>query len=234
MSKPPEHDDDDQIFSGPALGEDGALSTPGHSRRLAPLSPPGPPPPQLDPVFDQAAVAPVNPKFAEAPPLQLANIELGRELRPPPLDPPPPPVRANPGERLVHGFLRGWSAVRLVLVLVAVGIALWEAGQHGLPALHLPELGWLRAREAPREREQEPVPEKRVGTPAPSLLVLSEPSGAKVLVGGQEVGVTPWAGDNVWPSGPLHVEVRKAGYRPWSGTIEGGQQRTVQATLRRR
>ena len=68
-----------------------------------------------------------------------------------------------------------------------------------------------------------------MGTPAPSLLVLSEPSGATVLVGGAEVGKTPWAGDNVWPKGPLRIEVRKPGYRSWETTVEGGAERTVDA-----
>jgi hypothetical protein len=84
------------------------------------------------------------------------------------------------------------------------------------------------------EPKKEEVKEKRVGTPAPTLLVLSEPSGATVLVGGREVGVTPWAGDNVWPKEPLRVEVRKSGYRPWVGLTMGGQQATLEATLRRR
>jgi hypothetical protein len=62
----------------------------------------------------------------------------------------------------------------------------------------------------------------------------SQPTGATVLVGGAVVGITPWAGDNVWPKGPLRVEVRKAGYRSWEATVEGGVEQTVEATLRRR
>ena len=76
---------------------------------------------------------------------------------------------------------------------------------------------------------------KRQGTPAPTLLVLSDPSGATVLVAGTEVGVTPWAGDNVWPSKePLRVEVRKAGYKPWMGLTQGGKQAMLEADLKKR
>jgi len=84
-------------------------------------------------------------------------------------------------------------------------------------------------------KKQEEVTEKREGTPAPTLLVLSDPAGATVLVGGTEVGVTPWAGDNVWPTKePLRVEVRKAGYRSWVGLTQGGQQATLEANLKKR
>ena len=83
-------------------------------------------------------------------------------------------------------------------------------------------------------KKEEEVKEKRVGTPAPTLLVLSEPAGATVLVGGTEVGITPWAGDNVWSKEPLRVEVRKVGYKPWIGLTMGGQQATLEATLKKR
>jgi hypothetical protein len=95
--------------------------------------------------------------------------------------------------------------------------------------------GTARPGEVGKGKESESTAkEKRVGTPAPSLLVLSDPSGATVLVGGAEVGKTPWAGDNVWPKGPLRIELRKPGYRSWETTVEGGAERTVDTTLRRR
>jgi hypothetical protein len=85
---------------------------------------------------------------------------------------------------------------------------------------------------APGAKEEERP--KRVGTPAPTLFVMSDPSGGKVFVGGVEVGVTPWAGDNVWPEQPLKIEVRMAGYKPWVGMTVGGKQATLEAELRRR
>ncbi len=111
-------------------------------------------------------------------------------------------------------------------MVVAAG---WVAMNGKLPAFKGLSLDFLKS-SGPKEAE----PPKRVGTPAPTLLVLSEPSGATVLVGGTEVGVTPWAGDNVWPKEPLRIEVRKAGYKPWEGVTMGGKQDTLQANLRRR
>jgi len=81
---------------------------------------------------------------------------------------------------------------------------------------------------------KEEEPPKRDAVSSPSLFILSEPSGAKVFVGGVEVGVTPWGGDNVWPEQPLKIEVRMAGYKPWVGTAMGGKQATLRAELKRR
>ena len=269
MSEP--GDDDDQIFSGPALGEDGALRLrdtqpmflkipplpggeipPSPGGEIAPSPgeeippPPGarppaaqPPSPILEPLFDNALVPKSH--FAEAPPLQHASLELAeRPPRPPPdLAPMPVPDRPvyTPSPEF-HWFR--WFLVLALLAAVAGGVFIVTTARKTVDRLLAPGVldrlipGNARPGQAGQSRTGSEPAEKRVGTPAPSLLVLSQPTGATVLVGGAVVGATPWAGDNVWPKGPLRVEVRKAGYRSWEATVEGGVEQTVEATLRRR
>ncbi|MFP2913185.1 PEGA domain-containing protein, partial [Pyxidicoccus sp. 3LFB2] len=63
-----------------------------------------------------------------------------------------------------------------------------------------------------------------VPLPSPMLSVISNPSGATVLVEGKQVGTTPLAMDNLYPSDkPLTVQVRMKGYRTWKGTFRGGE-----------
>lgn len=61
-----------------------------------------------------------------------------------------------------------------------------------------------------------------------TVLITSEPSGAKVKIGESVVGVTPWAADNVW-SAPAPIVVEFPGFKPWKGTLEPGKD--VQLTL---
>jgi PEGA domain len=261
-------DDDDQIFTGPALGEDGALRLkdtqpmflkipPSPGGEIAP-SPGGeiPPPPgarppaaqprspMLEPLFDNALVPKSH--FAEAPPLQHGSLELAeRPPRPPPeFAPMPVPDRpVRPPSLEIHWFR--WFLVLALLAAVAGGVFVVTTARKTVDRLLAPGVlerlipGNARPGQAGKGPSgtgtDEAAPaEKRVGTPAPSLLVLSEPTGATVLIGGAVVGITPWAGDNVWPKGPLRVEVRKAGYRSWAAMVEGGVEQTVEATLRRR
>jgi len=164
-----------------------------------------------------------------------APVELA-ESRPPPMasdyvvPPPEKPVRYHaPDMRWGTWILRAAVVGVVVTGAWAVTTGRISVGK-GL------SLDLLRAdpkKADPKKNEE--IVEKRVGTPAPTLLVLSEPAGATVLVGGTEVGRTPWAGDNVWPSKePLRVEVRKAGYQSWIGMTMGGEQATLEATLRKR
>jgi eukaryotic-like serine/threonine-protein kinase len=258
MGEPGDDDDhnDDQIFSGPALGEDGALRlrdtqpmflkippSPGEEISPPPGAPPppaGPASPVLEPIFQQDLVPKSN--FQEAPPLQLASVELAERAPRPepdftPLPPPEKPLRP-PSPDIRWGR---WLLLLSLLAIVGGGIFIVTTARATVDKLlgaggldrFLPRP--TRPGEPAKPGEGEPgAKEKRVGTPAPSLLVLSEPSGATVLVGGAVVGTTPWAGDNVWPKGPLRVELRKPGYRAWETTVEGSAERTVDATLRRK
>ena len=229
MSQPPD-DEQDQIFSGKVLGDDGAL------RPAKPTaSPLGHEIPTLhedslvhDPAYEPTVIshsrgpAPLH-RRAPGPLIELA------ERPPPPMvsdfTPPPPekPLRITTPD---IAWSRWLFRAALLGMVVAAG---WVATSGKLPGLKGLSRDFLKSG-TPKDEG----PPKRVGTPAPTLLVLSEPSGATVLVGGAEVGVTPWAGDNVWPKEPLRIELRKAGYRPWEGITMGGKQDTLQATLRKR
>jgi eukaryotic-like serine/threonine-protein kinase len=61
----------------------------------------------------------------------------------------------------------------------------------------------------------------------------SEPSGARVIVAGQDLGVTPLSIDNDYPEAAIDVRMEKTGYRPWKGTFEGGKPQRVTAELKR-
>ena len=237
MSEPPD-EDDDQIFSGKALGEDGALKparpipllneVPSPSR-----SPPRSPAPQMpgaslldDPAYEPTVIS--VPSRVRDVADRTAPVELV-ETRPPPMASDYAPPRASsplsfgsPDIQWGKWILRG-----ALVAVVAAGA--WVVVTGKIP---LGKFSFDILRSGSSKKEE--VTEKRVGTPAPTLLVLSEPSGATVVIGGSEVGVTPWAGDNVWPKEPLKIEVRKAGYKPWVGMTMGGQQATMEANLKKR
>ncbi|NOK20468.1 serine/threonine-protein kinase [Corallococcus carmarthensis] len=72
-----------------------------------------------------------------------------------------------------------------------------------------------------------------LGAPTALLSIRSEPSGATVLVDGVEVGVTPLAMDNTYPSRSVTVQLKLRGYRAWTGSFMGGRKADVEAELRR-
>jgi serine/threonine-protein kinase len=231
MSQPPD-EEDDQIFSGKALGEDGALRPAADAPVLTEV----PETTQVqyaadlsfldDPAYEPTVIS-TPPRVRDVadrpPPVELA------EMRPPPTESDYVQPRKEKAVRYASPDTDWgrWMRRALVVGLLAAGV--WVLATVKLP-------GWkgLPFDLPGKDGKKEEVVEKHVPTPAPTLLVLSEPTGATVLVGGTEVGVTPWAGDNVWPSRePLRVEVRKAGYKPWVGLTMGGQPGTLQATLKK-
>ncbi|MCP3167673.1 protein kinase domain-containing protein [Myxococcus qinghaiensis] len=68
---------------------------------------------------------------------------------------------------------------------------------------------------------------------APVLMLMSEPSGATVLVDDKPVGTTPLALDNLYPAGPVSVQVRLKGYRTWKGTFPGAEAAQLDVKLQR-
>jgi PEGA domain-containing protein len=232
MSQPPD-EEEDQIFTGKVLGEDGALrpasGAPVLDRVTEPAQAPRAPGTSLldDPAYEPTVIStpPRMRDVADRP----SPVELAEMRAPPSVSDYVQPRREKATRYTSPDIDWGrWVRRALVVGVLAAGgwvlvtgkVALWKGFSFDL----LRKSG----------EKKEDVPEKRVGTPAPTLLVLSEPSGATVLVGGSEVGVTPWAGDNVWPSKePLRVEVRKAGYKPWVGVTMGGKQATLEATLKK-
>jgi hypothetical protein len=227
MSQPPD-EEDDQIFSGTALGEDGALR-PAKPIPLLNEIPRAPGESLLDDPAYEPTVISIPPQVRTVPD-RPERVELA-DRAPPPMESDFVPIRPEKPVRYSSPDLRWgrWILRAALLGLVVAGVWVVTAGR--LPIWKGFSFDLLRSGS---DKEKEEVKEKRVGTPAPTLLVLSDPAGATVLVGGTEVGITPWAGDNVWPKEPLRIEVRKAGYKPWVGLTMGGQQATLEATLRRR
>jgi hypothetical protein len=75
------------------------------------------------------------------------------------------------------------------------------------------------------------------GAPRPgprevSIEVVSRPTGARVLVDGQEVGITPLRVSGLAPGTHL-IRLEQAGYRPWTGTVDAsvGRVTRVSASL---
>jgi hypothetical protein len=232
MSQGPD-DEEDQIFSGKALTEEGALQ-PAKPIPLLNEVPATPSAPRMpgeslldDPAYEPTVIS--IPPRVRAVADRPAAVELA-ESRPPPMASDFVPPRPEKPIRFSSPDLHWgkWIFRLAVLALAIAGVLLVTTGKLALWKGFSLDL----LRSPPKGKEE--VTEKRVGTPAPTLLVLSEPAGATVLVAGTEVGVTPWAGDNVWPKEPLRIEVRKAGYKPWVGLTMGGQQATLEANLRKR
>jgi hypothetical protein len=137
---------------------------------------------------------------------QAAALEL--EARPPPAaaDYVPPPAPEKPGSRGGPG-LSPWP---ILLLLAALGGGAWYYffGRPKPPPAHAPA--------------------------AIVILIKSEPAGAEVSVEGTPVGVTPWAADNAWGAGPVHVTLTAPGYRAWTGTFPGAQPARLEAHLQRK
>jgi eukaryotic-like serine/threonine-protein kinase len=68
----------------------------------------------------------------------------------------------------------------------------------------------------------------------PSLSVVSQPAGARVLVEGVDQGQTPLVMDNTYPPGSVSVQLTLPGYKPWKGTFTGGTPATLDVRLQKR
>ena len=71
------------------------------------------------------------------------------------------------------------------------------------------------------------------GGRTPPLSIRSEPSGARVMVDGVDVGVTPLVMDNTYPARAIPVQLKLRGYRAWTGSFMGGMKADVDAELKR-
>jgi len=66
-----------------------------------------------------------------------------------------------------------------------------------------------------------------------SLTILSEPPGATVFVDNEELGRTPLLASNGFAKGArISVRMELAGYRSWSGTLDGGVNAKLSAVLK--
>jgi hypothetical protein len=64
------------------------------------------------------------------------------------------------------------------------------------------------------------------------LVIESTPPGAVITIAGQKAGVTPWAGDNVYPDGAV-VTLDLAGHVRWQGKLRANEAQTLDARLKR-
>jgi hypothetical protein len=159
--------------------------------------------------IEPESAAPVSPKEE---PLEL---EERAPVRP---SPPPGPYRAVPPD------LRRRLAVRLVIAAALLGAVLLASGLLASKVRRGPGADTVHA--------STPLDSLLGGGPKAPVVIDSDPPGATVRVGSEKVGVTPWAGDNVWV-GPTPVVVELPGYRAWRGTLQGGEEVHLNARLKR-
>jgi hypothetical protein len=67
----------------------------------------------------------------------------------------------------------------------------------------------------------------------PPMIISSVPTGAKVIIEGETVGETPWAGDNRWTASKVKIRLQAAGYKPWDGEFDGDRPVTLDVKLKR-
>lgn len=78
---------------------------------------------------------------------------------------------------------------------------------------------------------QRHVPEQLNGH-KPTMLIMSEPSGAAVRIGGKLVGQTPYAADNLY-TGTQQLELSLPGYASFKASFEGDSPVQLSATLKK-
>ncbi len=155
-------------------------------------------------------------ELPRAPSLELELVERGPKQYEPRVEsfrPEVPPPRRGRGLKVALGAL-GLGVALLATFLLAPRPLLARVGLDGLRG----------------EFDVGPLAFRRHSAP---LLVQSTPSGATVTIAGKVVGVTPWAGDNVWPhEAPITVSL--AGYSPWSATLREGVEQKLSVALKPR
>lgn len=66
-----------------------------------------------------------------------------------------------------------------------------------------------------------------------TVFISSEPEGATLKIAGQEVGQTPWAGDNLW-TGEVKYELSAPGHKSRWGTFRGHEDVKLSLKLARK
>lgn len=159
-------------------------------------------------------------------PLELAERAPRKEVPTAPRLEGDAPVLARAQPQRVRGTTTARRLVQGILTATVALILIMYAGPRYVPGL-------FRA-----PKKERPASERSIApsgsAPAGTLMVLSTPSGATVRVQGKVVGQTPLALDNHWTGAEVPVVVELAGYRPWRGSIQGGEAAHVNAELRRR
>ncbi len=208
VKTPPQASGPSGVFQpqGPQLDANGRLVAAGEP---PPASGATPPAPGFGSGTRELVLEPVA-ALAE----QGLELDLSERFVP---HPNPEPENAEPLSSPRRFPLRG---VIVVAILAAIGVGLW-LGRGSLKSSLAEVAGKLPG---------------AAGKAPPGAIVVtfeSEPSGARVVVAGQELGVTPLSVDNDYPEAAIDVRMEKAGYRPWRGTFDGGKAQRVNAKLSR-
>ncbi|WNG22399.1 protein kinase [Cystobacter fuscus] len=239
-SELPPEEDWDEVPGGPALNTSGQVvrtepeATPPLAWRCGHCHAPLPEDGARCPRCGQTQPPVITPLGRDNTPLELASpsrtpqrAEFSpRELGGPHAAHAAPPRLAErtsrPDNTYVPVDMRGpWrrrlrSLLTMLLVLGAVGGALWVAWPHAQPLL-----ARLRATSG-------------LAPPTAAILsIQSTPSGATVSVDGKVVGTTPLFIDNIYPEQDVPVRLTLKGYKPWKGTFTGNQPVSLDIQLKR-
>lgn len=143
------------------------------------------------------------------------SVQLELEVRPPKRPDGEPTAYREP--TLLPSQRLG---LRLIAVALAAGVALLVAG-----------LATSRPSRPGEVVRSNTFLDSLLAQGAPhAVVIISEPPGATVKIAGQAVGVTPWAGDNLWADDtPVVLEL--PGFKPWKGTLSGGREVHLKARL---
>jgi len=145
---------------------------------------------------------------AEPDPVESA-IHRGVELR-----------KRGDDEQALQEFTKAYEASRSPRALAQMGLAEQALGRWVDAEVHLS--GALEAKSDAWIQKNRPALESAAGTVAKhlgGLEVLGSPAGAEVLVGGNPAGHLPMDKPLRVPAGDVVIEVRQAGFRPITRTV---------------
>lgn len=160
-----------------------------------------------------------------------APVPIQQSSRPEPIELspiPPPPVQQRleryRNELTTRAERSRSNAAKFVIALVVLAVA----GTIGVVVVK-PQLSLPAASDGVNEPSL--LDQLNVGERSP-MIISSEPSGAKVIIAGEPVGETPWAGDNRW-HGKTKLRIYVPGYKPWDGEFDGDAPVTLDVKLKR-
>jgi serine/threonine-protein kinase len=132
-----------------------------------------------------------------------------------------PVERIGPERSRRTGERSAWGLILLGLA-AAIGLVLYLYGPTALYKLASERVSKLQ------------VKLDRLRPSAPVLQIESDPPGATVQIGDQQLGTTPLYTENYYPHTEIEISVLLKGYRPWKGKFSGGETASIRAKLKPR
>lgn len=208
------NEDDDALFKGPSLNAEGRLEGRfGAMEQPVALNTHPGVPPVAGSTAAQAALQPPPPAPPAKPALELARTEAPKyEAR----------IERFREENAARTTASRSRALKVVISVLLVGIAAMVAF-----AVIKPKLPAIKTGVNPSTVLEQLQGER------PPMLVNSTPPGAKLYVGAELIGETPWAGDNRWAGEKVPYRLEAPGYRTFNGTFEGDAPVTLDVTLKK-